>query len=300
LAKGEIHDLGYQRYVGQRRPPSTRWRVIMRHQVATAWKTWWRYKAALGFSIVMICVWGGLLFFASNKTFQQSGAAGITQLFSDAALPMSIEWFYRAAFYLSLTLGAATIAGDVQSGAFTFYFARSTRPRDYVLGKLAGYGLLVATLTALPILVMTGLRLGICSSTEELIAHLWLVPAALLVGLVITLAYAVVPLGFSALLPERRSALALWAAYYLLFGSMMSLLARSSGGSIAGAFDLPTACQAIAFDVFEFSPIFGRRAARALTPGVAFASIAVHAGVAITILWLRVSRAQKAGVGGAS
>jgi hypothetical protein len=299
LAKGEIHDLGYKRYAGARRPPSTRWRVIMRHQISTAWKTWWRYKAALAWAVVMTCIWGGLLFFASNKTFQMGGANSMSQLFSSAALPMSIEWFARGGFYLSLTLGAGAIAGDFGSGAFTFYFARSTRPRDYVLGKLAGYGFLVATLVMAGPLVLAGLRLGICDTTSEVVAHLWVVPAALAVGAVMTIAYAVVPLGFSALLPDRRNALALWAAYYLVFGTVMQLIGRFGGGSLA-AFDLPTACLSIAFDLFDFAPIFGRRAARQLSPEIALLSIAIHAGVAITILWWRVSRAQKSGVGGSS
>ena len=46
------------------------------------------------------------------------------------------------------------IAGDMQSGAFTFYFARSTRPIDYVLGKLGGLGVLVAGLVfVFPVIV---------------------------------------------------------------------------------------------------------------------------------------------------
>ena len=45
-ATGQIHDLGYKRYVGERRARDTRWTVIMRHQVSTGWKTWWRYFSA--------------------------------------------------------------------------------------------------------------------------------------------------------------------------------------------------------------------------------------------------------------
>jgi hypothetical protein len=298
LAKGEIHDLGYQRYVGARRPASTRWRVIARHQVATAWKTWWRYKAALGFAVIMLCVYAGLLMFGSAITFQQGGASMMKQMMSDAAVPMSIEWFVRGAFYLSLTLGAGLIASDMQSGAFTFYFARSTRPRDYALGKLAGYGTLVATLALLPPLVLAGLRVGVCETSSEVMSHLYLIPAALVVGLVATIAYSVIPLGFSALLPDRRNALALWAAYYLVFGTVMQLIGRH-GGSWA-ALDLPTAVLTIAFDLFDFQPIFGRRAARALSPSIAWISIAVQAAVAIGIIWWRVSRAQKQGVVGSS
>ena len=35
---GQIHDLGYKRYVGTRRSQGTRWRVIMREQISNGWK----------------------------------------------------------------------------------------------------------------------------------------------------------------------------------------------------------------------------------------------------------------------
>jgi hypothetical protein len=224
------------------------------------------------------------------------GGGGVAQLFSEAALPMSIEWFCRAAFYLSLTLGAGAVAGDFQSGAFTFYFARSVRPRDYVVGKVGGYGVLVATLVLAGPLVLAGLRLGTCDTTDELVAHLWLLPAALGTGAMMLLAYGIVPLGFSALAGDRRNALALWAAYYLVFGTIMQQIGRN-GGPLA-ALDLPTACLSVSFHLFHFSPLFGKHAARLLSPEVAVISIALHAALAIAILWWRVSRAQKQGVGG--
>jgi hypothetical protein len=299
LAKGEIHDLGYQRYVGARRPPSTRWRVIMRHQISTAWKGFWRFKAGLGYAVVMTAIFGGVMFLMSNKIFQMGGASSLRVFWSEAALPMSIEWFCRAGFYLSLTLGAGAIAGDLQSGAFTFYFARSTRPWDYIIGKISGYGVLVCAVTVAPLVVLAGVRLGISDTTAELVEHLTIVPKTIAVGGVIALAYTVIPLGFSALLPDRRNAIAAWAAFYLVFGFTMWLIARVSGGSL-GVLDIPTACVTVAFDWLGFAPIFGHRPARQASGELALISILVQAGLAILILWLRVSRAQKSGVGGSS
>jgi len=291
---GQVHDLGYQRYVGPRRPAGTRWRIVARQQIATAWKTWWRYKAALGFAAVITCVFGALMYFpTSNETFR--GMSVIAN--PDTTLAMSTEWYCRIVFFLSLVLGAGTVAGDVQSGAFTFYFARSVRPRDYVLGKLAGYGVLVASIAIVGPLLLALLRLGISDSSDELVAHLNMVPHALELGLVIAIPYTAVPLGFSALASDRRTALALWATYYLVFGTVVALIGRFSGGNIA-ALDLPTSCLAIAFDLFEARPLFGRRAARALPVNAALISLALHALVAVIILWVRVSRAQKRGVGG--
>ncbi|HTR50866.1 MAG TPA: ABC transporter permease subunit [Kofleriaceae bacterium] len=292
---GQVHDLGYQRYVGPRRSPGTRWRVVARQQIATAWKTWWRYKAGLGFAAVITCVFGALMYFpTSNEAFR--GMSVVAN--PDTTLAMSTEWYCRIAFFMSLVLGAGTVAGDVQSGAFTFYFARSVRPRDYVLGKVAGYGVLVASIAIVGPLLLALLRLGISDTTDELVEHVKMVPHAVELGLVIAIPYTMVPLGFSALASDRRTALALWATYYLVFGTVVGLIGRFSGGSIA-AFDLPTACLAIAFDLFDAHPLFGRRAARSLPLWAAVISLALHALVAGIILWVRVSRAQKRGVGGA-
>jgi hypothetical protein len=295
----ELRDLGYQRYTGSRLPASRRWRVIMRQQVTGAWRTWWRYKAALGLAAITTAVWGGLMFFLSDHVFRGMGGVGRTFIsYADAALPMSVEWYCRVAFYLSLTIGARLLAGDVQSGAFTLYFARSVRPRDYVVGQLAGYGLLVATLAG-GLVLLAGLRISLSDSLPEAATRLMLLPKALAISAVITVVYTVVPIGFSALVAGRRNALGVWAAYYLLFGTIVQTLGLLLGGSIA-ALDLPTAVVTLAFDAFDVSPLFGRRAAWQLSSTVAGIAIAAHVVAAVIVIWYRVVRAQRAGVGGAT
>ena len=157
---GTIHDLGYKRYAGARRSTGTRWLVVMRNHVATSWKTWWRYKAAIGQAVLTTFIAGGVMFILSDKTVR--GAAGeLGVMLADAALPKSIAWYARAGLLVTLTIGARVIAGDLQSGAFTFYFARSLRPRDYVLGKLIGMAVLMALVCAVGPLVLAISRLGL-------------------------------------------------------------------------------------------------------------------------------------------
>jgi hypothetical protein len=298
-AKGAIHDLGYKRYVGTRRPPSTRWRVIMRHQIAMGWKTWWRFKAWLGMAVIATFIAGAVMYIASNKVFHGMGMPGEMVLtFADVTLPISIGWFCRCAFIVSLTIGASVIAGDLQSGAFTFYFARSVRPRDYVLGKLGGLGILMAILTMLGPFLLAALRLGLSDSTDQLVDHLVILPKALAVGALATLAYTAVPLGFSALVGNRRSALALWAAYYLVGGSIFAMIGAITHSGWISALDLPTAISGVAYDLFDVHILGNRMSIIPLT--AALISIFAHAGAAIAIIWYQVSNAQKTGVGGSS
>jgi hypothetical protein len=284
-----IHDLGYKRYVGTRRPPSTRWRVIMRHQIATGWKTWWRYKVWLGLAVINTVIAAAFIFIATDK---QWGAVKL----ADFALPFSIDLYIRAAFFISLTIGAGVIAGDIQSGAFTFYFARSTRPIDYLAGKLAGYGMLIAIPVIGGPFVVACMRLGLVGweSTSELLTQLELLPKTIAIGAVATVAYTAVPLGFSAIVPNRRYALGIWAAYYLVVGSIIAGIGFLSKSDIA-AVDLATSVKSFANNLLDV----GGRGFRISTTA-ALVSIGAHVGLAIAVIWWQLVTAQKAGVGGAT
>ncbi|MEO8701614.1 MAG: ABC transporter permease subunit [Kofleriaceae bacterium] len=290
-----IHDLGYKRYVGTRRSPNTRWRVIARHQIAIAWKTWWRFKAALGLAVITMSITGGMMMFASERKSSLGRAQFFAQRLIDTALPESIIWFCRVGFLASLTIGATVIASDVQSGAFTFYFARSTRPRHYVLGKLVGVCTLVGLVVCAGPIVIALLRLGVADSTDELVELLPVLPKTLAVGILATLAYSAVPLGFSALLPNRRQALALWAAYYLIFGAMAYSLAHVASPAL-GALDLPRAIQAVAFHLFELD---FRGGDPEIPLDAAIGSLAIHIAVSISILVFQVNRQHRSGIGAA-
>jgi ABC-2 type transport system permease protein len=293
---GTIHDLGYRRYEGVRRSEATRWRVIARHQIAIAWKTWWRFKAAVGLAVVALSITGGMMMFASERKSSLGRAQMFAQRLIDTALPEAVIWFCRVGFLASLTLGATIIATDIQTGAFGFYFARSTRPRQYVLGKLVGLGVLTALIVAAGPLVLAGLRLGVADNTDELIELLPIIPKILAVGGLATLAYAFVPLGFSALLPNRRHALALWASYYLIVGAMAYALAHVASPAI-GALDLPRAVQAVAFHLFDLQ---FREKDPEIPLDAAVTSLLAHGALSIALVVFQVRRAQRAGVGGAS
>lgn len=293
---GTIHDLGYRRYEGARRPESARWRVIARHQIAIAWKTWWRFKAPLGLAVITMAIAGGMMMFASERKSSLGRAQMFAQQLIDTVLPESIIWFCRVGFLASLTLGATIIATDVQTGAFGFYFARSTRPRQYVIGKLVGLCALVAIVVMAGPLVLALLRLGVADDLDEVKALLPLIPKTLAIGALATLAYACVPLAFSSLLPNRRHALALWAAFYLILGAMAYALAHVASPSI-GALDLPRAVQAVAFHLFDLK---FRDRDPAIPLDAALGSLLGYAAISIALIAFQVRRAQHSGVGGGS
>lgn len=294
---GTIHDLGYKRYVGTRRSAATRWLVIMRNQIAMGWKKWWRYKVALGFAVITMFVAGGIIYFMGSDLLRSFGARGLRYTVADSALPVSIRFFCYAAFVLTLTLGCTIVAADNQTGAFTFYYVRSIRPRDYVLGKLAGFGTLMATIFLVPPLLLACFRLGMSESTDQLIDNLSIIPKTIAVGLLGTIAYTAMPLALSSLVAKRRYALALWAAYYLIVGNMAFGLSHVTSPKVA-ALDIPSAMITVSYELFDLNPLlrgFGK-----MTLEIAVTGLLLQSALGIALLWYQVSRDQRHGVGGSS
>ena len=297
MSAGQIHDLGYKRYVGTRRSLGTRWTVIMRHQLATAWQSWWRFKIWLIAALMITAVGAGLMYLATNKTFQMLASMGGRQVsFADGALAILMPWYGRIGMVVGVFLCSIVVAGDVQSGAFTFYFARSMRPRDYLLGKLTALMILMALLLFAGPVLLAILRLGLCQNTDEVLHTLPILLKAAAVGALGTMIYAVVPLGFSALIANRRYAMALWVAYYVVIGGMAAV-AGIFVQPVLGALDLPTALNAVTLDLFEFR-ILDRHAV-AIPISAALVSIFAHCAVAIAIVLWRVRGSQHA-IGGSS
>lgn len=298
LPAGTIHDLGYKRYAGTRQSTGTRWRVIMRHQIASSWQSWWRYKWLLGLAVIVTMVTGGMMFMLQDREVNGIRLLqGMAARMMDDALPRAIAWYSRIAFLVGLTIGARVVASDRQSGAFTFYFARSVRLRDYVIGKAMGMFMLVGLVMIAGPLLLAITRLALCESLDQLIAMLPILPKALAVGLLGTLAFAAVPLAFSALIRSPRLAMALWVTFYLIGGVIVYKLSAVLKNGV-GALDLDTALDAVAFDLFDMTITKGR--AKRVELGPALASLLIHASVALSIVVWQVRRAHGRGIGGAS
>ncbi|HTL33536.1 MAG TPA: hypothetical protein VL326_10440, partial [Kofleriaceae bacterium] len=293
-----IHDLGYKRYLGTRRSAATRWTVIMRDQIASGRKKWWRYWLPLGMAVITLCIAGGLMYFSQDKIVSAIGGKNGNDLMikmADAVIPLSFKFFCTAAFVLSLTLGSTIIASDTQSGAFTFYFVRSIRPRDYMLGKLTGYGFLVAIIVLVCPLVLVAFRLGMCHTTDELVERLDLIPKILALGTLATLLYTTMPLAMSAILPNRRMALGLWAAYYIIVGGIFTAIGMASHTPI-GALDLQYGLQSVTFELFDIQLIKGRGPFLEMMPLVGtLVVIGIQVIVGMGVVWFQVSRDQRTG-----
>jgi hypothetical protein len=305
---GTVHDLGYKRYDGERLPQGLRWRVIMGQQLGYAWKTWWRFKLTMVSAIVATLVAGAVMYVASDTVMRilvRSGertpgfnpASELALRFIDGILPLSVVWYCKIGFVASMTVAASVVATDLRTGAFTFYFARSVRPIDYVLGKAAGLALLAAILTLAGPMVLALVRIGLSDSTTQIAAQLKGLLYAGIVGLLATAIYSIIPMGFSALVADRRWAVGLWALYYMAFGSIMTGLGFVAWAPLS-ALDLPNALNRICYALFEVT--LADRGAPHFSIGWDIGSIAAHAVAALSVVWWRVDKSARDGVGGMS
>jgi ABC-type transport system involved in multi-copper enzyme maturation permease subunit len=295
MKKGVIHDLGYARYAGERLPPSTLWRVIMRQHLAYAWKTRWRLKPwILGALMITVGV-GVVLWVSKNSIIGMMSQRGVGPTWLSGAIPFAYQFYRIPAFMISMTIGAAIIARDREVGAFTFYFSRPVRPLDYVLGKLTGQLALMALVFLAGPVALGLYSLGLTESTSGAIDQLKILPKVLVIGVLGTLAYATVPLAISAMAPRRTIALAVWAGYYIMVSTIIAQLGALVWLPLK-AFDLAPAMEALSMRLFdvklhgdELAPLWA-----------AVGSLLVQSVIAIAILMKMVQREAEGSVGGSS
>ncbi len=301
MSESAIHDLGYKRYVGARQEASTRWRVIMRHQIASGWSSFWRFKAWLIATVIVVVIAAVFIFIATDKLVHMGH--GISERMADVALPLAFDLCGKIAFIVSLCIGANIIAGDMQSGAFVFYFARSTRPLDYLLGKLTGYGVLVGIIYIGGPFVVALMRVGLAGvdDVSQLLPRLWLLPETLAIGLAGTIVYTAIPLAFSAMIANKRYALGVWGAWYIIGGMVVVGIGVVTHSPIS-SIDISTSLKVLTADMPDIpgSPLAGSGGMLGLSAVACVISLAVQTVLAIGLIYFQLSHAQRSGVGGAT
>lgn len=294
--KGVIHDLGYARYAGERRSPSTLWRVIMRHQINQTWKTWWRWKPALIGAVITVVSVGLVMYLSRDKMFDALRHNGVAVRFLDGLIPLSVRFFRLCAFAVTMTVAAVGIARDRETGAFSFYFCRPVRARDYVFGKLAGMTVVMATLLLAGPLLLTAFRIGLARDTDEMVALLPWLGRTVVVGTLAAILYAAMPMAFSALIGKRWIALGVWAGYWMIGTGMLAAIGYFTWKPLM-ALDPGAAIDSLAFRLWDLS-VENKQQEMDLWP--ALIGILVHIGAAIGALYWRVSREATSAVGAGS
>ncbi len=297
MADANVYDLSYKRYLGNRRPQHTRFRVIARNQFGSAWKGWMRLKLWLLGSVTTTIVIGSIMLLFRNQIFNVLLArSGARLSVTDALLPLSFYIFLWPAFSVTLFVITSAITRDLKSGAFEFYFARPLRVFDYVAGKIGGSILILGLVIFAPITALALYRLGLSGSIDELVQTLPFLPKAVALAALTTAVMAILPLAAGALVERPGVAPVIWAAWYLVVGSFCNrVLANTLDVPEIGAIDPGASLVAIAFRVFDVESmnLFFK------VPPVRWAlgSLLVQIALALGIIWMRVRQMAEEGVG---
>jgi len=296
-----VHDLGYKRYDGPRRPQAVRLGVIARNLIAMAWRGWWRMKIwVIGAAMLSVIFAGAIyvmLFLTKNPLVRGALAGGQPLLRSDFMLPSAFDPLTGIAFILGLSVIANVVADDTRVGAFEFYFSRPLRARDYIFGKLLGAGTVIATIMIGGPLVIAIARISLAGDASEVAASLHVLPRTLLAGLVATAVYTAVPLAISSLGARKAYTIAGWAVLYLVIGYACVGIAHNTGMPELAAISIKRSVMSVTFALFDIQRV--GHAGSTLPPlRVALAAIAGYTALSVAILFWRVRRAERAGLGG--
>ena len=237
-----IHDQGYARYTGARRPPGRAWWVIARIGIR-------RMFSSKLFLLVLLFAWmqffvRGVLFYLAANFPQVEGFIAPT--------PATFRDFFDSqaffVFVIAIYTGAGAIANDRQANALPLYLARPLTRWEYVAGKLAvvmGFLLLITWVQALLLLVLQTMFTG---SLDFVRQYAFLLPAVTVYGFLQSLVAGITILALSSLSTSARYVGILYAGAVIFTGAMFDVL-RGVTGSTAWSWMSFTASQQQVGDV---------------------------------------------------
>jgi len=247
---GTIHDQGYQRYEGVRLPQSRRFLVIARNVLAVAWKSRWGVKLPLLGAVVTLVVSAAVMI-GFTTLASHTGGRGAAFLRADTIMFGSYPFFSACGLLLSLTVAASSVADDLGSGAFQFYFSRPLRPDDYVRGKLLGLYTLVGMATLAAPMVLAIVRVCLSDDLTGALRTLPLLGRTFVVGVAGTAALVLPAMGLAATMGKRMAAQAAYVVYWMVISTIAFGLSQALHKPPIALFSLVADIGVVASELFH-------------------------------------------------
>lgn len=270
-----IHDQGYRRYLGHRRPHGRTWQVIARTGIMMLL----RRRLFLGVLLaawIPFTVYAVIAYVAAN--FQQASFLAMTsQTIRDL-----FEWQTIFVFFVTIYVGAGLIANDRRANALQIYLSKPLARTEYVAGKLAILLVFLIGVTWLPAMLLLVLQIMFAGSFAFIRNNLFLFPAITLFSLIESFGSAFAILALSALSKSSRFVGIMYAGLVLFTWAMYGVL-RAVTGRSSFAWISPWEC----LDIIG-NAIFRVRSGYTLPVPIAFLTILVVIAASIVILERRV------------
>ena len=234
-----IHDRGYSRWRGDRSRPVGAVSVILRSGLRRSMATLFRRKLpaiamllgaygpfvfALGFLIVRHYIMLNAASFPEIAEMLRSD--DISEIISGSPEPVFWYMFEGQAVFVVLAcvlLGSPLIAEDRRSNALELYFSRPVGVAQYLLGKLAIIGTLLAAITFIPAAILLLFDASLSAGMPNTLgAKLVLIGRTLLAGGVLVLIPSLVILAASSLTQRARNAAILFMGFVVMLELVIS------------------------------------------------------------------------------
>jgi ABC-2 type transport system permease protein len=237
-----IHDQGYRRYGGSRRPKGRAWAVIAESGIRSRLGR----RAFLG---LLLISW--FPFFA--RTIQMYAAANLPQAAFLAPTPQMFRQFLDQqgtfVFFITVYAGAGLIANDRRANALQIYLSKPITRAEYVFGKLAVLMAFLSLVTWVPAILLLLVQVVLAGSLTFFKSHLYLVPAITLFSSIQVITAASAMLALSSLSKSSRYVGILYAALIFfseaIFGVLRVVAGNTSLSWISVPFDVSQVGDAI-------------------------------------------------------
>jgi ABC-2 type transport system permease protein len=269
-----IHDQGYRRYEGRRRPLGTAWWVIARQQIRTVLSQK-RYLILLLLAWIPFVARVVQIYLAAN--FQQA-----------AFLATSAELFrgfldQQGLVVFLLIVGASgAIADDRRANALQVYLSKPLTRVEYIVGKLFAPFAFVLSVTLLPALLLLIVHVAFAGSLTFVTQNLYLLPAILLYSVVLALLGTFTMVALSSLSKSRRFTALTFTGLFFFTTAMYQALWRITGSRLWALLSPRDMLTVIGDSAFR---IPGQRA---LPLWAALLGVAVIIGISVLVLDRRI------------
>ena len=219
-----IHDQGYRRYPGGRRPTGTAWWVIARQQIRTV-------LSQKRYLILLLMAWVPFI----GRVVQIYLAANFQQASFLAASAQLFRGFLdqQGLFVFLLIVGASgAIADDRRANALQVYLSKPLTRVEYIAGKLFAPLAFVLGVTLLPALLLLVVHVAFSGSLTFVMQNLYLLPAIVLYSLALALVGTFTMVALSSLSKSRRFTALTFTGLFFFTTAMYQALQRITGSRL--------------------------------------------------------------------
>jgi len=233
--EGQVFDLGYQRFTGEREGLGRAMRAI--------WRDSYRSALGLGRSLSSKLLPFGLIILALFPAVITMVIAGFVSSFGGDLADLELEDFTNRAYYefaqiplllFAGMLGPEMLCPDRRSGVLVLYFVRPLTPMNYVAARWIGFFTVMLGILMLPQVLVYLTQLVIADNPWTWFSdHLDLMPRAALSAVILAMLQTTVALAIASFTDRRAYAAAAILGFFFLTAAVGAVLVDVLDGTAA-------------------------------------------------------------------